>query len=185
MSYGKKSADTWEKDIAFAYDPELRLKLPSDDEMVFEEVQPFDQIWLWTLMSFEMILLLIVFFAVGVPILAMFALLAVMTLPLILLSSLKLKTRIDDVGIHYQMVPFHFKPRTIRWDEMENVYVRKYKPITEYGGWGIKHGKNGLAINVKGDYGIQIFRKNRKPILLGTQLPEMVIEELKRRLILV
>lgn len=85
---------------------------------------------------------------------------------------IKLKTRIDEKGIHFQFFPFHLSEKTIAWAEIKSIRVRKYDPIGEYGGWGIKlsfrHGL-GKAINVSGDIGIQLELNNGKPFLLGTQ----------------
>ena len=72
---------------------------------------------------------------------------------------MKLKTRIDEYGIHYQFIPFHRSTKTIAWNEINNIYVRDYDPIGEYGGWGLKAGwgkKRGKAINVAGSIGIQL-----------------------------
>ena len=89
----------------------------------------------------------------------------------------KLKTRIDEKGIHYQFFPFHLKFRLIQWNEIEKIYVRKYNPISEYGGWGLKGGAlwnkgKGTAINVSGDIGIQLELKSGKRLLIGTQRKE-------------
>lgn len=86
-----------------------------------------------------------------------------------LMYNMKLITRIDEFGVHYQFKPF-IKRRTIKWEEIEKIYVRTYDPITEYGGWGIRFtfGKKGKAYNVSGYKGIQIELKNKKPILIGT-----------------
>ncbi|APG66435.1 hypothetical protein LPB136_06055 [Tenacibaculum todarodis] len=64
--------------------------------------------------------------------------------------------------------------RNIPWKEIEKAHVRTYDPITEYGGWGLKGGafwnkKNGKAINISGDIGIQLELKNGKKLLIGTQ----------------
>ncbi len=93
--------------------------------------------------------------------------------PVLIFSYLlKLNTSIDEVGVHYQFFPFHFSTKSIRWDEIEECYVRTYSPIKEYGGWGyrISIGKNGKVLNVKGNKGIQIALKNNKRLLLGTQM---------------
>jgi hypothetical protein len=87
----------------------------------------------------------------------------------------KLKTRIDEIGIHYKFIPFHFSTKTIVWNDIEKCYTRKYDAISEYGGWGIKSrvlmSKNkGLAYNVKGNMGLQIELKSGKKILIGTQM---------------
>ncbi len=103
----------------------------------------------------------------------------------------KLTTRIDETGIHYQFFPFHFSLRLIKWSEVNKAYVRTYDPISEYGGWGLKGGslwnkKNGTAINVSGDIGIQLELKNGKRILIGTQKEneaKRVLENYKDKLL--
>ncbi len=94
-----------------------------------------------------------------------------LTLVLILFYLLKLKTEIDEHGIYYQFAPFHLSKRTIRWPELQACYVRTYKPIKEYGGWGYRYsfGKNGKALNVKGNKGIQLVFKTGDKLLIGTQ----------------
>lgn len=91
----------------------------------------------------------------------------------ILFYFLKLKTEIDERGIHYQFLPFQFSKKTIHWNQMEQCFVRTYKPISEYGGWGFRTSiANGKAFNVKGNKGIQIFLISGKKILIGTQKKE-------------
>lgn len=81
---------------------------------------------------------------------------------------LKLGTTIHSGGIGYRFSPFHRKIRNIRWEEIQNVYVRQYSPLGEFGGWGLWGG----AYNVTGNMGIQIEFKNGKTLLLGTRKPE-------------
>lgn len=151
---------------------DTRVELPGDEEVIFEEVQPFDQIWLWILMGIELAIIVIAMVAAGQPIWTVGLGLGAMTLTMALLSSLKLYTRIDSMGVHYRMKPFHFKEQTIPWEEIDQIHVRKYSPILEYGGWGMRYGRNGKAFNVRGNYGIQIVKKNGKKVLIGTQRPE-------------
>lgn len=92
---------------------------------------------------------------------------------LFLIYMLKLKTTIDEIGIHYQFVPFNSKKKTIRWGELEKCYVRTYSPLKEYGGWGYRMSfGNGKALNIRGNKGIQIEFKTGKKLLLGTQKKE-------------
>lgn len=94
---------------------------------------------------------------------------------LLLLYSIKLKTIIDEIGVHYQFIPFHFSKRLIRWNEIERCYVRTYSSIKEFGGWGYRvsfNKKNGRAYNIKGDIGIQLEPKSGKKLLIGTQKEE-------------
>lgn len=101
-----------------------------------------------------------------------------------LIFFFKLTTRIDEKGIHYQFIPFHFKFKTIQWNEIETAHVRTYDAIGEYGGWGLKGGffwrkSKGTCINVSGDIGIQLVLKNGKKLLIGTQKKQEAINVLK------
>lgn len=84
---------------------------------------------------------------------------------------LKLETKITELGILVQFKPFHFKPKVYSWDEISKVEVRTYRPIMEYGGWGLKYGwgGQGLSYTVSGTTGLQLHLKNGKKILIGTQ----------------
>ena len=86
---------------------------------------------------------------------------------LTLLYILKLKTTVSD-KLYVQLFPLPTKK--ISYDDIEQCYAREYKPITEYGGWGIlgsfSHGK---AYNARGNKGVQLVLKNGKKILIGSQ----------------
>ena len=145
---------------------------------VFKEEQRFTQSWLIVIVIISALV------PVGVIINEYsksntnmsFTVLLLTTLSIIFFSGLifffKLKTRIDEIGIHYQFSPFHFSLRTIKWNEIQKAYVRNYDPIGEYGGWGLKGGwskSKGKAINVSGDIGLQLELKNGKKLLIGSQ----------------
>lgn len=87
-------------------------------------------------------------------------------------------TEIREDGIYYQFFPFQLKMKKIAFDDIEKIYLRKYKPIMEYGGWGYKFGLfgKGWAINIAGNKGIQIEFKDSKKrkFLIGTQKSEEV-----------
>lgn len=95
---------------------------------------------------------------------------------------LKLKTWIDEIGVHYQFFPFHFSKKTVRWNELKKCYVRTYSPIKEYGGWGyrISTGQQGKAFNVRGKQGIQLVLKTGKKLLIGTQKEDDAKEVIQR-----
>jgi len=99
----------------------------------------------------------------------------------LLIGFIRLKTKIDEKGITYQFTPFHFAPRIIPWSDLSKCYIRKYSPITEYGGWGIRglqrkgfwdFRNRGMAFNTRGDMGIQLVFKDGGKLLLGTQDPD-------------
>jgi hypothetical protein len=106
---------------------------------------------------------------------------SLMVIVFLLIGFIRLKTKIDENGITYQFTPFHFTPRIIPWSDLSKCYIRKYSPITEYGGWGIRglqrkgfwdFGNKGMAYNIKGDMGIQLEFKDGGKLLIGTQDPD-------------
>jgi hypothetical protein len=99
-----------------------------------------------------------------------------------IILSMKLTFRIDENGIYYRFIPFHFSDRFLPWNEISKAYVRKYNAIYEYGGWGLRMGffrKRGSAINVSGNMGLQLELKNGKKLLIGTQKEAEVERVLK------
>lgn len=145
---------------------------------VFKEEQRFTQLWLIVLLAISMVVPL-VFISKSYINNQMSTISYVLVLLLIIVSTcgiflFQLKTRIDERGIHYKFFPFHFKYKTIQWKNIGEAYVRKYDPISEYGGWGVKGGalwnkQNGIAYNVSGNIGIQLVLKEGKKILIGTK----------------
>jgi Na+/melibiose symporter-like transporter len=90
--------------------------------------------------------------------------------PLLLLASVHL--RIEKEGIYIRYFPFHFKPLFFNWSEIDHFELRKYNPLSEYGGWGLKGSKNNRAYNVSGDMGLQITLKSGRKLLVGTANPK-------------
>ncbi|HEY9113877.1 MAG TPA: hypothetical protein VIN10_04210 [Bacteroidales bacterium] len=87
---------------------------------------------------------------------------------------MKLKVKVTDEGISYKFSPIIFKEKYISKDIIERYEIRKYRPILDYGGYGIKVGTNnrGKAFNVKGNIGMQLYLKDGKKVLFGTQRPD-------------
>jgi len=93
-----------------------------------------------------------------------------------LLFGSRLVIEIDHGGISYNFHPFFKKTKRIPKESIKAHKVRKYKPIMEYGGWGIKKGVRGKgdAFNVHGNIGLQIVLKDGKGVLFGTQRPDAI-----------
>ena len=86
--------------------------------------------------------------------------------------SIKLISEVRNDGIYLRFFPLHRKFKVYPYDEIEKYEVRIYRPIYEYGGWGIRYGLKGKAYNVYGNKGIQLVFKNKKKLLIGSQKPE-------------
>ncbi|WP_420317977.1 hypothetical protein [Ekhidna sp.] len=93
----------------------------------------------------------------------------------------KLYVSIDDKAIYYRYPPFVNKEKKLTKIDVSEVFVRKYNPIWEYGGWGyrVRPGK-GKAMNVAGNQGLQLILADGKKILLGTQKPGAISHAIKK-----
>lgn len=92
-----------------------------------------------------------------------------------ILFSLKLEVWVDQQGLHYRFFPLIQKSRLISKGEILRYEIRQYRPLLEYGGWGIRKGlwnKWGRAYCVAGNTGLQLYLKNGKKVLFGTQRPQ-------------
>lgn len=88
--------------------------------------------------------------------------------------TIKLKTRIDENGIHVSFFPFIIKEKTFSWSDIYSAEAEKYSPISEYGGWGyrIKFSKKAKAFTTRGNKGIKVVLKDGKIRMIGTQKME-------------
>jgi hypothetical protein len=100
----------------------------------------------------------------------------------ILLYFSRLITEVRENGIFYRYPPFIAKYKQIDPAQIGEYGVRQYKPIKEFGGWGIKTGsrKYGRGYTISGDTGLQLVFKDGKKVLIGTQRPEALKKAMDR-----
>ena len=85
-----------------------------------------------------------------------------------LLLILSLTVTVDSGGVHIRYYPF--VRRTIPFGDIRAFRARRYRPIREFGGWGIRTGLgNKSAYNASGDLGVELYLKNGRSIMLGSQ----------------
>jgi hypothetical protein len=152
----------------------------------FNESQRFKQWWLWTILIGALLIpigitvwemthgnakydLTVILYGAGLPAAIVF-----------LFIFFKLDSKLDGEGIHYRFFPLQVAMKKITWSEVSRAYVRKYSPLAEYGGWGIRFGMKGtgMAYNIAGNMGLQLELKTGKKILIGTQMPDQMKEQL-------
>jgi hypothetical protein len=159
---------------------------------LFSETQRFRQPWLWFLLGGAGLFYLVTTFqalresGAGGGATNLGALLAGMVLGgiLLLFGSMRLDTRIDEGFLRYRLFPLHRTERTIPWASVERAWVREYRPIREYGGWGLRTGLRGGAVNIAGTTGLQLVLRDGRRLLIGTQrgpLLRTVLQALEAR----
>lgn len=150
--------------------------------VIFREEQRFTQAWLWILLvgglglSVASVLPIFIkcqqrpwppalWLSVAFPVLFMLAI-------LILFASIRMVTEVRSDAIQVSFRPFQGKPKAIPYSEIAEYRSVTYRPIFEYGGWGIRRGRTGHAYNVSGNQGLLLALKNGRTFLIGSQQPE-------------
>lgn len=144
----------------------------------FREEQRFTQWWLWVLFGGLTLAVAVVLLldlrntssvtALGVVVAVYVLALTFGTFSLLFWMRLTVEVRVD--GIHVRFPPF--VRRVIFYDEIASYEPRTYRPIREFGGWGLRWGLGGQAYTVKGNRGVQLVFANGKRLLIGSQRPE-------------
>lgn len=158
----------------------------------FREVQRFRQVWIW-LVTLPLCVGIIGFFCwamveqlvrgrpVGGQPMPDLMLMIVGPLFILLMAGMiwlmwaaRLVSEVRDDGIYIQFYPFHRDFHGFLWEEVDSFEARTYRPIIEYGGWGIRFGSGGKAYNVSGNRGLQLALGGvrSRQVLIGSQRPE-------------
>jgi hypothetical protein len=94
-----------------------------------------------------------------------------MTAVFLVILSGQLVTEIWSDGIRYKFTPLIRKIRFISLTDISSVEVAKYKPLSEFGGYGWRRRllSKKTAFNIKGSIGVRVIKKNGSQVLFGTQ----------------
>ncbi|TVR84455.1 MAG: hypothetical protein EA409_01025 [Saprospirales bacterium] len=100
----------------------------------------------------------------------------------LLLWFLRLKTEIRTDGVYARFAPVHRQFTYFNPSDLEKCYLRKYKPIREFGGWGFRYSisQGGKAWNVSGNIGLQLVFKGGNKLLIGTRKPKSIKRALEQ-----
>lgn len=100
---------------------------------------------------------------------------AILLLVIVMNSISMLKTRIYQDHIEINFSPLRRKLKKIKSDDIVSFKIRNYRPFREYGGYGIKEKrKYGRAYTISGNVGLQLYFKNGKRLLIGTQKKQAI-----------
>lgn len=158
----------------------------------FQETQKVRQLWIYMLLVLVFALWmwqLIQQVVMGVPFgtdpAPNWAILFIGLIPIgatVLIALLKLETRVSSESMEYRMWPIHKNYRILQANEIVHFEVKKYNPLLDYGGWGIRQGfgRKGTAYNMSGNMGALVELKSGKKIMIGTRKPEELRSALNR-----
>lgn len=147
----------------------------------FMEIQRFTQTWLVYVLIAIAVITVITTIKVGLDsqtngseaLIAGLISFVVVLFVFSLLFWSKLEVFLDKDRLLYRFFPLQIKYKYLLYDDIKSYMIRKYSPIMEYGGWGIRYAfKKGWAYNVSGNMGMQIETNNGKKWLFGTRKPD-------------
>jgi hypothetical protein len=83
------------------------------------------------------------------------------------MMKLIVEVRLDHLYIRF--VPF--ATREITFSEIASCQARRYAPIREYGGWGVRGMKSmkKMAYSAKGNQGVAVELKDGRKVMIGSQ----------------
>ncbi|HQA80935.1 MAG TPA: DUF6141 family protein [Methanoregulaceae archaeon] len=153
------------------------------DSVVYSEEQRFRQIWILLLVGFIAILAWYSFLlqiVIGEPfgtnpapdILVLILLVIFGIIFPVWFLVMRLEVQVTRTDLRFRMFPLHIQWREVPLATIVKAEAVTYRPILEYGGWGIRIGKKGWAYNVSGNRGVQVTLEDGKSFLLGSLQPE-------------
>jgi uncharacterized membrane protein len=167
----------------------------NDTVVRFREVQRFRQKWLWFAIVVVMLGLIISF---GYGMIKQLVLdqpwgnrpmsdtaLAIVGPFMILIGigiswlflKLKLLVEVREDGVYIRFAPL--ASHTVLFGDIVSCEARTYRPMREYGGWGVKYGRAGKAYNVSGNRAVQLKLSSGKGLLIGSQRPEELAQAIQ------
>ena len=87
----------------------------------------------------------------------------------------------SDLRIWFGWIPTY--RRFVPIETVRSVEVVTYRPIADYGFWGIRWGRDGeRALIARGNRGVRIELKDGRKLLIGSQQPELLAAAIDRSL---
>jgi len=153
------------------------------ESVIYAEEQRFRQIWILILVGFIALLAWYSFLlqiVIGEPFgtnpapdILVIALLVIFGILFpVWFFVMRLEVQVTRTDLRFRMFPLHLQWREFPLATIVKAEAVTYRPLLEYGGWGIRIGRKGWAYNVSGNRGVQVTLEDGKSFLLGSLQPE-------------
>ena len=71
----------------------------------------------------------------------------------------------------------------IGFDSVRKAETWTYSPLKDYGGWGIRYGRNEKAYNVSGNKGVMLTLTDEQNLMIGSGNHEVLCSAINERLL--
>ncbi|MGB0563185.1 MAG: hypothetical protein ACPGVO_15470 [Spirulinaceae cyanobacterium] len=172
---------------------------PSTPPPLFREIQPLQSLWLWLVLisSYGVVLgglgwinyyQLLLNQPIGDnplpngPLIGLTLAMAILgTISTVLVYRLKLIVEVypDRLWVYFFPLSPWLVPgcqRTFLLSEIRDYQLRTYRPLQDYGGWGMRRSWRDRAYTVSGNQGVQISLHNSEAFLIGSQRAEELVD---------
>ncbi len=101
----------------------------------------------------------------------------------LLFDILHMTTEVSPTDVHVWFGWFPVFRKRFAIGSIQRLGVGTYRPIADYGGWGIRTGRDGeRVLNAKGNRGVRLELSDGSRLLIGSQQPEALARALERAL---
>ena len=156
------------------------------ENILFEETQKFDQsFFIWAIWLGPLFIASIIVYQVfsgtfslsetdGKILGGLFILMSLLSM---LLQRIQLRTLVtkDKIILTFP----YMTTKEVSIESITKAEKKTYSPLKDYGGWGIRWGKEGKAYNVKGNEGIKLLINGREKFMIGSQKADELEQVLK------
>jgi|ETNmetMinimDraft_26_1059896.scaffolds.fasta_scaffold25321_2 hypothetical protein len=95
-------------------------------------------------------------------------------------TALKLTTEVRADGVYYCFSPIHLRFHRIGLEQMARFEALRYRPLLQYGGWGMRIRYRKRAYSISGDHGVQITLPDGRTVLFGSLKAESFADSITR-----
>lgn len=88
-----------------------------------------------------------------------------------LLALITFQVEVSDRGLFLRMWPLHRRVHKIDLDRVKEVRAIRFRPVFDYGGYGIRFKRQGKAYILEGNEGVRVDYDNGYHLLIETRHP--------------
>ncbi len=140
--------------------------------MLFYEEQSFSRALMGSIFAFILLVAVL-----GTPVRdlprALFFVGPAAVLIIVFLIKFRLITKVEDRQIEVGF-PFGLRRKIAMTDVLRREVIT-YRPLRDFGGWGIRMGRQGLMYNSSGNRAVKLTLRNGDIIFIGSQDPDRLV----------
>ncbi len=108
---------------------------------------------------------------------------AVLLFPLLMtLCFLRFDVEVRAAHLFIAFGPLHLVRKRVRYGDMESVEAVTYRPIREFGGWGIRPTGRKTAWAIRGNQAVRVVLRSGKQVYVGSRFPRRLVGRIEPRL---